>query len=224
MDSTASPRTTRLLVGLVAAAALALAAVVAVRFSQRDAEGAVRPEDLQAAQAACMAGEVREGVARLDSLVALAPGHADALYVRGQCRSARFAADSVQADARAAFADLTAAIEAVQAAPEAFQISLDRLYHQRAFVVQAVRPGDWPAALADLDRSVDLNPDAARVVLDRGVARALAGDTAAARADLRRYERLAPAGSAEARGLRDRLRPPSRDTVRQDTVSAARRS
>lgn len=210
------PPVTQFLVGLVTVAALALAGLLALRYAQdHEPESAVSADEIRQAQVDCTEGRVREGLLRLDSLDTLDPGNADVLSLRGQCRSVRFAADSVQSDARAAFADLSAAIAAVQAAPEAFQVPLERLYHQRAFLVQALRPGDWAASIADFDRALDLNPEAPVVVLDRGVARALSGDTAAARADLRRYERLAPDGSTEARRLRDLLRPaaPRRDTT-----------
>ena len=119
------------------------------------------PADIQAALQACIAGDdyrraerdslraagrsdlgesdgLTVGIARLDSLLGVSPGNADVLAIRGQCRAVRFAADSVQADARAAFNDLTAAIDAITARPDAFQTPLGALYNQRAFVVQAI--------------------------------------------------------------------------------------
>jgi tetratricopeptide (TPR) repeat protein len=193
----------------------------------------VAPADIQSALNACIRGDQRggqtpenlremtpperaaldgiaTGIARLDSLLALAPGHGDALATRGLCRAVRFAADSVQADARAAFADLTAAIDTISAAPDAFETPLGTLYNQRAFVVQSMRPGDWPATLADLGRAVEAEPRNSAYVFDRGLAFAMAGDTARARADLRRFLDLAPDDAERAEALRAALaRPPA---------------
>ena len=192
---------------LAATFAVALAAgLAACQTSQ--AEPDVDAAAVRSALDACMQERVADGLGRLDSLLALAPGHADVLATRGLCRAVRFAADSVQADARAAFADLSAAIDGVTAAPDAFATPLGQLYNQRAFVVRAMRPDDWPAAIADLGRAVEADPRNAVFVLDRGVARALSGDTTAARTDLRLFERLAPGDTARARALRDLLASP----------------
>lgn len=218
---TPSKKTNGLLIGLVAAATVALVALLILRYTQ-DAEPVTSPlaGDIQASLDACTGEDVRGGLARLDSLNAALPGNADILATRALCRSVRFAADSVQADARAAFADLSAAIAGIQMSPGEFQTPLDRLYHQRAFLVLAMRPNDWAAALADLDRAVELNPEAPGIVLDRGMARAMSGDTDAARADLRRYERLMPEDSTEALGLRNMLQlpAPQRETAPRDTT------
>ena len=189
-------------VALVALLAAGLAACTVP-----DAEPAVDPTLIRSALDACMHERVSDGLGRLDSLLATAPGHADVLATRGLCRAVRFAADSVQADARAAFADLSAAVDGITAAPDAFETPLGGLYNQRAFVVRAMRPDDWPAAIADLSRAVAADPQNSAFVLDRGVAHALSGDTARARADLRQFERLAPGDAARARPLRDLLRP-----------------
>ncbi len=166
---------------------------------------AVAPADIQSAQTACMQERVSAGLARLDSLDRAHPGNADVLAMRGMCRAVRFAADSVQADARAAYDDLSAALAAVEAAPDAFQARPAQLYNQRAFVVQGLRPDDDAAMIADLSRAVQLAPSNPAFVRDRGVARAIAGDTAAARADLRQFVALAPADSASADALRGLL-------------------
>ncbi|HEX9952167.1 MAG TPA: tetratricopeptide repeat protein [Rubricoccaceae bacterium] len=163
---------------------------------------AVEPTDIQSALTACSSDRVAEGLARLDSLDAAHPGNADVLAKRGLCRAVRFAADSVQADARAAFDDLSSALALIEARPDAFQTTPDQLYSQRAFVVQAIRPDDRAAMLADLDRAVAAAPRNPIYVLDRGVARAMARDTAGARADLRQFVALAPAESARAGELR----------------------
>lgn len=165
-------------------------------------EARVEPTDIRTSLEDCMNHRVDVGLARLDSLLDVAPGHADVLAIRGQCRAVRFAADSVQADARAASADLTAAIEAVTARPGMFQTPLDALYNQRAFVGQALRPGDWAGSLADFRRAVELNPRNSSHILDRGVAHAMAGDTASARLDLRKFRALAPDDTARADALR----------------------
>ena len=166
---------------------------------------AVAPDDIRSAQVACMEERVSEGLARLDSLDDAHPGNADVLAMRGMCRAVRFAADSVQADARAAFDDLSSALALIEAAPDAFETPPAQLYNQRAFVVQSIRPDDSAAMLADLDRAVQLAPSNPVFVLDRGVARAMAGDTAAARADLRQFVALAPADSVRAGALRGLL-------------------
>ena len=163
---------------------------------------AVAPADIQSALSACSSDRVSEGLARLDSLDGLAPGHADVLATRGLCRSVRFAADSVQADARAAYADLSAAIDAISAAPGTFATGLGQLYNRRAFVVQSLRPDDWAGALADFDRAIAADARNPAYVLDRGVAHALSGDAAAARADLRKFVAMAPADSGRADDLR----------------------
>lgn len=182
----------------------ALAALLAAGLAAcTEPEPAVDPALVRSALDACMQDRVSDGLGRLDSLLALAPGDADVLATRGLCRAVRFAADSVQADARAAFADLSAAVDGITAAPDAFATPLGQLYNQRAFVVRAMRPDDWPAAIADLSRAVEADPQNSAFVLDRGVAYALSGDTARARADLRQVERLAPGDAA--RPLRDLL-------------------
>ncbi|HEX8298326.1 MAG TPA: tetratricopeptide repeat protein [Rubricoccaceae bacterium] len=176
---------------------------------------AVEPSDIQSALTACSSDRVSVGLARLDSLDAAHPANADVLAIRGLCRSVRFAADSVQADARAALADLSVAAELLEATPDAYQTPVDQVYSQRAFVVQALRPGDWAASLADFDRAVAAAPRNPIHVLDRGVARAMARDTAGARADLRQFIALAPTESARAAELRRLLgeRPDSAFTL-----------
>ena len=198
---------------LLALVALSAAALGACR-SAPDAS-AVEPADLRSAQIACTSDRVAEGLARLDSLDAAHAGNADVLAMRGLCRSVRFAADSVQADARAALDDLSAALALLDARPGAFQVAPDRLYHQRAFATQALRPDDAAAPLADLDRAVAAAPSNPVYVLDRGVARAMAGDTTGARADLRQFVALAPQDSARADALRGLLgdRPDAADSA-----------
>ncbi len=195
--------------------AFALFVLAALAGCRQPDLSAVEPADLQSAQTACMQERVSEGLTRLDSLDDAHPGNADVLAMRGTCRSVRFAADSVQADARAAFDDLSAALALIEAAPGAFQTAPAGLYNQRAFVVQSMRPDDAAAMIADLDRAVQLAPSNPVYVLDRGVARAMAGDTAAARADLRQFIALAPADSARAGALRGLLgdRPAASDSV-----------
>jgi hypothetical protein len=161
--------------------------------------GPPAPVDLGAVQASfdqCLAGDVTEGVARLDSVLAASPGAPDALVARGLCRWAGWDDGGDLEQVRAAYTDLTAAIETVEAGTPARGTSLADLYSHRAFVAQALDEG-WVRTLEDLDRAVALAPQEPRHVLDRGVVHSYAGDSAAARRDLRRY--LALADSAEAR-------------------------
>ncbi len=165
-------------------------------------DSAVAPLDIKAALDACMQDRVAEGLTRLDSLAGAHPGNADVLSIRGMCRSVRFASDSVMADARSAFADLSAAAALIEETPDAFQTDLAGLYNRRAFVAQSLHPDDPAPALADFDRAVAADPRNAAFVLDRGVARAMGGDTAAARLDLRQFQALAPGDSLRAATLR----------------------
>ena len=166
--------------------------------------GPPEPVDLAAVQASfgrCLDGDVPGGVARLDSALARSPGAPDALVARGLCRWAGWDDGGDVADARAAYDDLTAAIAAVEGGTEARGTALDDIYSHRAFVARAL-DRSWVRTLEDLDRAVALDPEEPRHVLDRGVVRSYAGDSAAARRDLRQY--LALADSAEAR---DRAAP-----------------
>ena len=139
--------------------------------------------DVQAAYRACLDGDPEAGLASLDVAVDAAPGDPDALVARGLCRWRLSAASGDGAGG--AYDDLTDAAEAVQAGAPS-QTPLDEIYGHRAYVAQAV-DGDWTRALADLDRAVRAAPGRTVHVLDRGVAHALAGDTLAARRDLRRF-------------------------------------
>ncbi len=161
--------------------------------------GAPASVDLGAVQSSfdrCLEGEVAAGVARLDSVLAAAPGAPDALVARGLCRWAGWDDGGDLEQVRQAYADLTAAIEAIEAGTPARGTPLADVYAHRAFVAQALDDG-WVRTLEDLDRAVALDPEERRHVLDRGVVHSYAGDSAAARRDLRHY--LALADSAEAR-------------------------
>lgn len=153
------------------------------------ATGTVDPKALQVAQSACMAGDATRGIAELDSVAAAAGSDdVDLLTTRGICYWTRFAADSSHADAEAAYRDLTDAIAAVQRLPaDHGKTPLDRLYNHRAFIVQAVRPGDWAATVADLQAARQANPRALVHTRDLGVAHAMARDTVRAIATLRVY-------------------------------------
>lgn len=160
---------------------------------------AVWPVDLRAVEVAfeqCLAGDVASGVARLDSVLAASPGDPDALASRGLCRWTGWGDDGDIEDVRAAYTDLSAAIDAVEGGASSRGLSLDALYSHRAFVARALDDG-WVRALEDLDRAVALSPEDPQHVLDRGVALSYTGDSVAARRDLRQY--LALADSAEAR-------------------------
>ena len=157
------------------------------------------PVDFEAVETSfrlCLDGDVPGGVARLDSVLNRSPRAPDALVARGLCRWANWDDDGETDEARAAYDDLTAAIEAVESGDEARGTPLDEIYSHRAFVARAL-DGGWVRTLEDLDRAVALDPREPRHVLDRGVVRVYAGDSTAARRDLRQY--LALADSAEAR-------------------------
>jgi tetratricopeptide (TPR) repeat protein len=161
-----------------------------------DPGDAVALATVQAAQATCLSDDAEAGIARLDTLIAARPDDIDALATRGLCRHVRFAADSSRADAQAAMDDLTAAAERLDAGGTSAIFTLDRIYSHRAFVRAALGPGDWPAAVEDLERAAQLAPDEATYRIDLGVARGLAGDTAGAIADLRQFLVMAPDDTA----------------------------
>lgn len=157
--------------------------------------GPVSAEALDAALQACVDGDPEAGIARLDSVLGRAPASVDALTVRGLCRWTRYAADPAGADAEAAYDDLTSAIEAAEDRRDtAFATPLDRIYSHRAFVARA-RGDGWDATVADLSAALRVSPGNPTHLLDRGVAHRFAGDTAAARADLRQF--LVVADSAD---------------------------
>lgn len=155
--------------------------------------GPVSAEALDDALETCLDGDPEVALARLDSAVARAPASVDALTTRGLCRWTRFAADSAAADAEAAYADFTAALDAADHDGDAVT-PVDRVYSHRAFVARALGDG-WDATIADLTAAIEAAPDRPLHLLDRAVAYRAAGDTAAARADLRRF--LALADSAD---------------------------
>ncbi|WP_420457321.1 hypothetical protein [Rubrivirga sp.] len=134
----------------------------------------------------CLDGDADAGVARLDSVLDRSPGAPDALVARGLCRWARWDDAGDVDDVRLAYADLSAAIEAVEGGTPARGTPLDEIYSRRAFVAQAL-DGGWVRTIEDLDRAAALAPGEPRHVLDRGVVRSYAGDSVGARRDLRQY-------------------------------------
>ncbi len=140
---------------------------------------------VRAALDECTRGDLGAGLASLDATLAQTPAAPDALVARGLCRWRRWGETDDPDDARGAHRDLSDAIGAVERGAAA-GTPLDRIYSHRAFVAQAL-DGAWDRAPADLDRAVEVAPGETGHVLDRGVARAYAGDTAAARRDLRRF-------------------------------------
>ena len=148
-------------------------------------------ETVAAALDSCRAGAPDAGIAMLDTAIARVPRSVDGLTTRGLCYWTRSATgDAPDADAALAYDDLTAAIDAARAGAE-HATPLDRIYSHRAFVAQARGGAGWDATLADLDEAVRLAPRDPTHTLDRGVARLAAGDSAAARLDLRRFLVLA---------------------------------
>ncbi len=140
----------------------------------------------------CVGGNTDTSIARLDTLLAARPRDVDALATRGMCHRVRFAADSSRADAEQALADLTAAIEGLAGGGTSSIYTLDRLYSHRAYVHEALDRGAWDGVVDDLEQAVAAAPDEATHRLDLGIAKSLAGDTAGAVADLRRFLDMAP--------------------------------
>jgi len=170
---------------------------------------------VEEAFAACLDGDPADGVARLDALVVAGRTAPDALVARGLCRWALWDETGAREDARGAYRDLTAAIRAVEAGGEARGTPLDQIYGHRAFVAQAV-DGGWVRTLEDLGRAVALAPLAPQHLLDRGVVHSYAGDTLAARTDLRAYLALTdsvagddPERRSVVEALLDDLGPPA---------------
>ena len=139
---------------------------------------------VRAAYDECARGDLEAGLASLDATLAQTAGDPDALVARGLCRWRRWSETDDRGDAQGAYGDLSDAIDAVEGGARS-GTPLDQIYSHRAFVAQAL-DGAWDRALADLGHAVELAPGEPGHVLDRGVAHAYAGDTAAARLDLRR--------------------------------------
>lgn len=137
----------------------------------------------------CVRGDIEVGLAELDAVIDQSPRDPDALVARGLCRWARWSDTGDRDDARDAYRDLSDAIDAVDDGGRS-GTPLDQIYSHRAFVAQSLDQA-WVRAIEDLDRSVEIAPRKPTHVLDRGVAHAYAGDTAAARADLDRFLTLA---------------------------------
>jgi len=172
---------------------------------------------------ACVDGDPSDGLADLDALLADAPRDPDALVARGLCRWARWGDTADAADVSGAYEDLSAAIAAVEGGRRAHGTALDQIYNHRAFVARAL-DGSWVRTLEDLDRAVALAPIQPTYVLDRGVVHSYAGDSAEARADLRRFLTLADSADTERRAvvetLLDRLGPgPADSTARAPAAS-----
>lgn len=163
---------------------LAVGCLLAAGCARNDPPSPLDGPDGTAQEAldACFLGEVEEGV----GLVArrAARDDVDALTARALCRWMAFAADSSEADARAALDDLDLAIRLAGDQPH--ETPLDHLYSYRAFARQAAAPDDWAATLDDLDAAVRLAPGSARHVLDRAFVRLGQADTAGAVTDLER--------------------------------------
>lgn len=172
---------------------------------------------------ACVEGDVALGLAGLDALLADAPRDAEALVARGLCRWARWGDTADPADVEGAYADLSEAIAAVEGGRRPDGTSLDQIYNHRAFVARAL-DGSWVRTLEDLDRAVALAPDEPTYVLDRGVVRSYASDSAGARGDLRQFLSLADPADAERRAvveaLLDRLGPGPADTAAEAGAAA----
>lgn len=146
------------------------------------------PAELASVEAAsdeCLRGDLDAGLASLDAVVSDTPRAPDARVARGLCRWQRWSQTDDPDDAQGAYDDLSDAIDAVEDGAAA-RTPLDQIYSHRAFVAQAL-DGGWTRTLEDLDRAARLAPGDPGHILDRGVAHAYAGDTAAARRDLRQF-------------------------------------
>ncbi len=159
----------------------------------------------------CRVGDLQQGLRQLDAIVDQSPDDPDALVARGLCRWSWSSTTEDDGDLRGAYQDLSDAIRAVDGGAES-ATSLDQIYSRRAYVAQAL-DGAWVRALEDLDHAVALAPDDAGLFLDRAVARASAGQTAAARADLRRFvalpDTVLPDRQRVAEAMLDDLEPAS---------------
>lgn len=149
--------------------------------------GPIELAAVEAAFSTCLDGDPAAGLTRLDSLMARAPSDPDGRVARGLCRWALWDETADEEDARGAYADLSAAIEAVEGGAAARGTPLDQIYAHRAFVARAVGDGGWVRTVEDLGRAVELAPGTPQHRLDRGVVHVYAGDTLAARRDLRQY-------------------------------------
>lgn len=147
----------------------------------------------------CLTGDVDAGIRALDTLIARSAS-VDGFVSRGLCHWARWDDTGGVDDARRAYLDLTAAIEAVEGGEAGHATPLHQMYSHRAFVARALDDA-WVRTLEDLDRAVDLAPRNPTHVLDRGVVRSYAGDTAAARTDFQRFLVLADSGDVERRAV-----------------------
>ena len=168
----------------------------------------------------CVAGEHDAALATLDALLTEDPDDPDARVARGLCRWAVWGDSEETDDARAAYQDLTEAVEAVEGGRPS-GTALDQILSHRAFVARAL-DGGWVRTLEDLDRAVALDPDDPTHVIDRAVVRTRTDDAPGARADLRRFLALTDTVDDErravARALLDGLPPPPADP---DTLTEA---
>lgn len=195
-DASRRPPTSPLRIGLAA-----LALVVGACGPGEDPPPAIDAQEAmataEAAFAECLAGEADAGIATLDTLLAQSSAFADALVARGLCHWARWDETADEADARQAYEDLSAAIEAVEGDRDGAQSTpLDQMYSHRAFIARAL-DDDWARTIEDLDEAVGLAPRNPTHVLDRGVVRSYAGDTTGARADLQRFLVIADSADVE---------------------------
>ncbi len=167
--------------------------------------GRIDPEAIHAALQTCIDGDPDAGIATLDTALARVPGATDALVTRGLCHWTRADATGDPADARRAVDDLGAAIDGYDGDPHRPTTPLAQIYSHRAFAARLLHPDDWRPTLRDLDRAVEIAPRAPLHALDRGVVHRAAGDTAAARSDLRRFLALADSSDVERRQLVERM-------------------
>ena len=192
-----------------AALALAVAGVLAGcgpgAGPDAEATGPGRSPTVAAARDTCVAGDVEAGLAGIEAAGARG---ADAHVAQAFCHWIRFDETGDDADGEAAQAALTKALAEARA-DGAGPAALARIYSHRAALRRA-RGGPWPVTLADLDAAVEGDTLQPLYVLDRAVARARQGDSAAAVRDFDRYLALDTLDAARAdfaRRFRDEVQP-----------------
>lgn len=143
------------------------------------------PSSIGNAFAACTGGDLEDGIAALDAQIERSPDAPDPRVLRGLCYWTRWDETGEEDDARQAYYDLTAAIDALEDGGEA-NTPLDRIYSYRAFVAHAI-DDQWERTVEDLGRAARLAPRNATHAIDHGVARSYIGDTVGARRELQRF-------------------------------------
>ncbi|GAB5535617.1 MAG: hypothetical protein Rubg2KO_18660 [Rubricoccaceae bacterium] len=166
------------------------------------------PAALDRAQSQCDQGNVADGLAAVDSVLAFEET-SGALVVRALCRWVEFHSTGDAEAGAVAEADLTHALERART-DGAESDALARIHSHRAALRRALGDENWPSTLADLNAAIDADTSQPLYVLDRAVARMRRGDSSAAVLDLDRYLQLDTVNTARgdlARQLREEMQP-----------------